>query len=264
MRTRQSLFRCFICLSMLVAPTGIAWSLDRCLPEKSLGGQFEINVKSHPQKTITVNELMLDRDMDRRLKELGKREDPERHLYRIEREGEGNLVGYLGFKESEWVEKINFKGPSKPATEMPMYREHAELLAEITTRIFQFKQVLENHDKYGLRLINMCGESRFESLKALDANIREQLKVYDSLEKLRQDLLGALSTFAEAGTCRDLSADYQECLKGSLRQLNDLSEKHYELQNKVDRMNKEPAGTEALSPARGNTGSQLEKTPQKY
>jgi hypothetical protein len=233
-------------------------------------GKFEITTKNQPETTIRVDSLGLDRNLDRilddrrimikygwtesQLKEWkrtsgrGQENQEERRFYRVEPEG------YLGFKESEWVNKLSFRALNKLMTESPEYKKYAELLSEITRTIFKFEKTLRTYDQSGLRLINTCNESQFKSLQAVDARIREQLNAYGLLQKLREDVLGLLQAFAETDACKDLVLDYQANLKQSVKELVELSEKNPGIENKVSKMLEQARDVKGQSQGRPNTG----------
>lgn len=248
-----------LCLVLLAASDGF------CQQQGSSGsteaeeeGRFEIILKSQPPKTIRVDSLMLDRDQDKILGDTGRVDQDERRFYRVE------PGGYLGFKESEWVDKLSFRAFSRPVTEMPMYKEYAELLAAITTTIFQFKQTLGAYDQFALRLVQVCDDSRFKSVQDIDNRIRDQLNAYSSLEKLRQNVLVSLKTFTETGACKDLVRDYEKSLNQSIQELSELSKKRHLIENRVNQMEKEARETLQRSRGQPPSGDPFNKTPLKY
>lgn len=178
-------------------------------------GVFMLTLKSPDQQTMTVDELVRDRDLNPKF------------LYRVK------TGGYIGFDESEWVDKIEFKVFERPVTELPEYKRFSKLLVDINAKIWSIKRTLEKYDLLALRLMNICDRSKFSSLQAVDDNILKQLSVYRRLLLLRSLVLNSLSRFQKERACRDLYADYQRTLNIYAKQLMDLSQNYRRLSRKA-------------------------------
>lgn len=247
MRNKAALPILFICLLIMAMPGGLLYSQQHYAPGENSVGEFEITVRNDPKRTIKVDELILDRDMDKQLNELYKPQKPKKYLYRTEKSGT-ETSGYLGFEESEWVEEIKFNVFNADVKERPLYKEFAELLADITSRIWLMKQTLMAYYQPALKLINICGDRRYGSLEAIEANIRDQLTVYDSLEELRKKVLTSVNSFTEISVCKDMSSDYQKLLDNYSRVLKDLSDNYESLKKKADALTKKMQPTSRKSP----------------
>ena len=188
---------------------------SQAVHESATDGVFMLTLKSPDRQTMTVDELVRDRDLNPKF------------LYRVK------TGGYIGFDESEWVEKIEFKVFERPVTELPEYKRFSTLLVEINAKIWRIKRTLEKYDLLALRLMNICDRSKFSSLQAIDDNILKQLSVYRKLLLLRSLVLNSLSRFQRDRACTDLYADYQRTLNIYSRQLMDLSQNYRRLSRKA-------------------------------
>lgn len=198
------LLMCFIAFVAVlfppVAPGQVARPTDR--PRE---GVFEITLKDpDARKMRTEDELIRDRDLN------------PRSLFRVK------AGGYLGFDESEWVEKIEFKVFDKPLSELPEFRAFGDLLDSINAKLWSINQVVSSYDLVALRLMNICDRSRFSTLQQIDDNIAQQLLVYKKLELLKQLVVNSLNRFVRERSCRDPYAEYQKTLELYSRRLAEL------------------------------------------
>ncbi len=178
-------------------------------------GVFVITLKTPQKRVMTVDELVRDRDLN------------PRSLYRVK------TGGYIGFDESQWVDRIEFKIFERPVTELDEYKRFSSLLVDINEKIWSIKRTLEKYDLLALRLMNICDKSKFSSLQAIDDNVLRQLTIYRKLLLLRSLVLNALSRFQRERACRDLYADYQRTLNIYEKQLTDLSRNYSRLSRKA-------------------------------
>ena len=177
-------------------------------PEKTRDGLFEITLKSLEPRTMIVDELVRDRDLNPGA------------LYRVK------TGGYLAFDEAEWVDKIEFKVFDRPVTELPQYKRFSELLVDINNKISGIKDVLGKYDQLALRLMNICDKSRFPTLQAIDENIVQQLTVHQKLLLLRDLVVNSLNRFVRDRSCVNRQAEYQKTLELYSRQLAELSQNY--------------------------------------
>ena len=186
-------FSCFVWVQPVVAA------------EKARDGVFEITLKgTDPPKTMTVDELVRDRDL------------LPGYLFRVK------AGGFLAFDESEWVDKVEFKVFEQPVTELPEYRRFAGLLQDVNRKIAEMKQVLGQHDQLAMRMMDMCGRVRYPTLQAIDEDIAVQLEQYRQLLLLRGLVVNSLHRFITERSCRDKYADYKKSLNIYTKQLNNL------------------------------------------
>lgn len=178
-------------------------------------GVFVVKLKTPERRIMTVDELVRDRDLN------------PRSLYRV------RAGGYIGFDESQWVDRVEFRVFERPVTELDEYKRFSSLLVEINDKIWEIKQTLGKYDLLAFRLMNICDKSKFSSLEAIDDNILKQLTVYRKLLLLRSLVLNALSRFQKDRACRDLYADYQRTLNIYERQLTELSKNYSRLSRKA-------------------------------
>jgi hypothetical protein len=178
-------------------------------------GVFVVKLKTPQRRIMTVDELVRDRDLD------------PRSLYRVK------TGGYIGFDESQWVDRIEFKVFERPVTELDEYKRFSSLLVDINEKVWSIKRTLEKYDLLALRLMNICDRSKFSSLQAVDDNVLRQLTVYRKLLLLRSLALNALSRFQKDRACRDLYADYQRTLNIYEKQLTDLTRNYNRLSRKA-------------------------------
>jgi hypothetical protein len=182
-----------------------AWAQPAASPEKARDGAFEVSLKgTDPQRTMSVDELVRDRDL------------LPGYLFRVK------AGGFLAFDESEWVDKIEFKVYEQPATELPEYRRFAGLLQDVNQKIVEMKQVLGQYDQLAMRMMDMCGRVRYPTLQAIDEEIAGQLEKYRQLILLRGLVVNSLQRFLTDRSCRDRYADYKKSLNIYTKQLNNL------------------------------------------
>lgn len=192
-------------LLALVAFSGPALAQTATTYEKAKDGVFEVSLKgTDPRRTMTVDELVRDRDLF------------PGYLFRVK------TGGFLAFDESEWVDKIEFKVFEQPVTELPEYRRFAGLLQDVNQKIMEMKQVLAQYDQLAMRMMDMCGKVRFKNLHAIDEDIAGQVEKYRQLEALRGAVVAALHKFITDRSCRDKYADYKKSLNIYTKQLNKL------------------------------------------
>ncbi|MFH1114747.1 MAG: hypothetical protein V1792_12595 [Pseudomonadota bacterium] len=178
-------------------------------------GVFVVKLKSPQTRTMTVDELVRDRDLN------------PKSLYRVK------TGGYIGFDEAEWVDRIEFKVFEPPVTDMEEYKRFSSLLVDINEKIWNIKRTLEKYDLLALRLMNICDKSKFSSLQAVDDNVLRQLTIYRKLLLLRSLVLNALNRFQKDRACKDLYADYQRTLGIYEKQLEDLTTNYSRLSRKA-------------------------------
>lgn len=175
--------------------------------EKTRDGVFEITLKgTHPPRTMTVDELVIDRDL------------LPGYLFRVK------IGGYLAFDEAQWVDRVEFKVSEQPVTEMPEYQRFASLLQDINQKIVEMKQVVGQYDQLAMRLMDMCGKVRFPNLRSIDEDISGQLEKYQQLLLLRGMVVESLHRFIADRSCRDKYADYKKSINIYTKQLNKLVE----------------------------------------
>src|SRR5271157_5668624 len=147
MSNKAGFLICSLSFFIVACLPGLVGAQEEIQPrEKTRDGLFEITLKSLEPRTMIVDELVRDRDLNPGA------------LYRVK------VGGYLAFDESEWVDKIEFKLFDRPVTELPQYRRYSELLTEINQKIWELKQQFDSYDLLALRMMNLCDESRFPTL----------------------------------------------------------------------------------------------------
>ncbi len=184
-------------------------------------GVFVVTMKTPKRRTMTVDELVRDRDLN------------PGSLYRVK------TGGYIGFDETEWVDKIEFKVFELPVTELEEYKRLSPLLVDINEKIWNIKRTLERYDLLALRLMNICDRSKFSSLQAIDDNILRQLTIYRQLILLRSLVLNALDRFQKERACSDRFADYKRTLSIYEKQLTELTKNYARLSRKALALAKE-------------------------
>jgi hypothetical protein len=217
MMTNKAGFLIF-CLSFFVVtslPIGVRAQEEMKPREKTRDGLYEITLKSPEPRTMIVDELVRDRDLNPAA------------LYRV------RTGGYLAFDEGEWVDKIEFKVFDRPVTELPQYKRFSELLVDINAKIVGIREVLGNYDQLALRLMNICDKSRFPTLQAIDENIVQQLTVYQKLELLRELVVNSLNRFVRDRSCVDKQAEYQKTLELYSKRLTELSQNYERLSRRA-------------------------------
>jgi hypothetical protein len=231
----------FLMAACLPALVGAQEEMRR--PEKTRDGVFEITLKSLEPRTMTVDELVRDRDLNPGA------------LYRVK------TGGYLAFEEAEWVDKIEFKVFDRPVTELPQYRRFSELLVDINNRISGIKDVLGNYDQLAMRLMNICDKSRFPTLQAIDENIVQQLTVHQRLLLLRDLVVNSLNRFVRDRSCVDRQSEYQKSLDLYTRRLAELSQNYDRLNRRAMQLAQDLKSTTGEQPESKKTGEQPPSPP---
>jgi hypothetical protein len=181
-------------------------------------GVYELTLKTGDAKRIMLDELTRDRDLN-----------PDA-LYRV------TTSGYLGFNESDWVEKLEFKVFDIPVTAMPEYKKLANVLADINEKISSIRQALRNYNQISLRLMKVCDKSLFPTLRSMDDNISQQLIVYRQLKALRELVANSLDRLVRKRSCVDRFARYDRDLSIYTKRLTNLCKDFDRLKKKaVDR-----------------------------
>ncbi len=178
-------------------------------------GVYELTLKTRDAKKIVLDELVRDRDLN-----------PD-SLYRV------TTSGYLGFNESDWVEKLEFKVFDIPVTAMPEYRKLANVLADINEKISAIRQALRNYNQLSLRLMKICDKSLFPTLRSMDENISQQLIVYQQLKALRELVANSLDRFVRKRSCVDRFARYDTDLNIYTKRLTNLCKDFDRLRKKA-------------------------------
>jgi len=233
-----------ICVLSLVAAVFPAATLGQeTRPmERPREGQFEITLKdTEHRKMRTEDELVRDRSLNPRA------------LFRVK------AGGYLGFDESEWVEKIEFKVFDKPLTELPEFRAFGGLLDDINAKLWSISSMLSSYDLVALRLMNICDRSRFSSLQAIDDNIAQQLLVYKKLELLKQLVVNSLNRFVRERSCRDPYVEYQKTLELYSRRLTELAENYEALYQRAMMLSQQVRPGTSREPAKPRWGGAPER-----
>ena len=178
-------------------------------------GVFELTLKTRHAKKIVLDELVRDRDLNPNA------------LYRV------TTSGYLGFNESEWVEKLEFKVFDIPVTAMPEYRKLGNVLADVNEKISAIRQALRNYNQLSLRLMKICDNSLFPTLRSMDENIAQQLIVYQQLKALRELVANSLERFVRKRSCVDRFARYDTDLNIYTKRLTNLCKDFDRLRKKA-------------------------------
>ncbi len=202
-------------LALSVAVRGDLCRAQAPMTERQQEGRFEITLRSPERKKIAVDQLVRDRDLD-----AGS-------IYRVK------TGGYLGFDESIWVDRIEFRVFDIPVTEMPEYREFTKLLVDINKRIWSIKNVLQRYDGVSFRLMNICDKSKFDGLRDIDQTIAQQLSIYKRLNLLRALVVNSLNRFVRDRSCVDRHARYEEELRVYTRRLTNLCDDYDRLKRKT-------------------------------
>lgn len=198
-------------------------------PEKVRDGLFEITLKTPEKRTIVVDEIVRDRDLNPGA------------IYRVK------TGGYLAFDESEWVDKIEFKVFDRPVTQLAPYKRFAELLVDINEKVSGIKQMLGSYDQLAFRLMNICDKSRFPSLQSIDDNIVQQLTIYKKLILLRSLVINSLNRFVRDRSCIDRYAEYQKSLNLYSQQLMELGKNYERLTRRALSLAQEPLSDQATA-----------------
>lgn len=202
-------------LYVMICVTLIAWQKSSQLacaqfemePEPGRLGRFEITVNTKPSTNISLEELALDPDQDKKISAPTASSTTRRFLYRIRQEG------YLAFDEEQWVGKIQFKMFNRPATQSPRYTRLAELLADVNKSIGEFRVTLNDYHQYGLRLIDFCNDPKFKSVDDLEASTSALHKRYGELLKMRDSIARNLAELTGELGCKEVAEDYKKKLK---------------------------------------------------
>ncbi len=211
-------------------------------PDRPREGVFEITLKDpEARKMRTEDELVRDRDLN------------PRSLFRVK------AGGYLGFDETEWVDKIEFRVFDKPLSELPEFRAFGGLLDDINVKLWAINHMLGSYDLVALRLMNICDRSRFSSLQAIDDNIAQQLLVHKKLELLKQLVVNSLNRFVRERSCRDPYVEYQKTLELYSRRLNELTENYESLYRRAMTLSQQVRPAESRESAKPRWGEPSEK-----
>jgi hypothetical protein len=212
-----------LCLLALTWMPGRVAAQDAGPSEKVRDGMFEITLKTPDKRTVVVDEIIRDRDLNPGA------------IYRVK------AGGYLAFEESEWVDKIEFKVFDRPVTELAPYKRFAELLVDINEKIWGIKQILGSYDQLAFRLMNICDKSRFPTLQSIDDNIVQQLTIYKKLILLRSLVINSLNRFVRDRSCIDRYGEYQKSLGLYGQQLMELGKNYERLTRRALTLAQEPA-----------------------
>jgi hypothetical protein len=220
---RKTLFLAsLVCLAALTGiPCNIA-AQESGTSDKVRDGLFEITLKTPDKRTIVVDEIVRDRDLNPGA------------IYRV------RAGGYLAFDESEWVDKIEFKVFDRPVTQLAPYKRFASLLVDINEKIWGIKQMLGSYDQLAFRLMNICDKSRFPSLQSIDDNIVQQLTIYKKLVLLRSLVINSLNRFVRDRSCIDRYGEYQKSLNLYSQQLMELGKNYERLTRRALTLAQEP------------------------
>jgi hypothetical protein len=232
------------CLSFLVViclPAGLRAQEEQEIKarEKTRDGLFQISLKSPVPRTMIVDELVRDRNLNPGA------------LFRVK------TGGYLSFDESEWVDRIEFKVFDRPVTELPQYKRYSELLVDINNKISGIMDMLGRYDQLALRLMNICDKSRFPTLQAIDENIVQQLTVYQRLVLLRELVVNSLNRFVRERSCVDRQAEYQKTLDLYTKRLTELGQNYERLTRRAMQFAQDLKVTAGEQPE----GKKAEETP---
>ncbi|MBI5571783.1 MAG: hypothetical protein HY914_17705 [Desulfomonile tiedjei] len=235
----------FCCLLIPAITPNAVCAQEEKPAEKVRDGLFEITLKTREPdaRKMIVDTLVRDRDLDPSA------------LFRVK------AGGYLGFDESEWVDKIEFKVDNPPVTELPEYKRFASLLVEINRKSWDIKEKLSQYDVLALRLLDICGKHRFSNLQAIDENVSEQLTAYRKLVLLRSLVVNSLNRFIADRSCRDKFKDYNKTLNIYSKQLDELSHNVGRLGNRAVNLSQE-LSSGALKEDKGKTGEDSPETPE--
>ncbi len=216
-------------LSILLA-AGLAPDTGAQAPpvqEEVADGVFELTLKTPDRKTIVVDKLVRDQDLD------------PQSLFRVK------TSGYLGFTESEWVDSVQFKVFDIPVTEMPDYKEFAELLVRINKKIWDIRGMLQQYNQRALRLMRICEQSEFSNLKDIDSHIVPQLAIYRELMLLRALVVNSMDRFVAQRSCVDRFNQYKTDLKMYTQRLTGLCQEFDRLKKKaLEAAEREPPATQ--------------------
>ena len=233
----------FCCLLILTLTPNAVCAQEEKPGEKVRDGVFEITLKTREPgvKKMIVDTLVRDRDLDPGA------------LFRVK------AGGYLGFDESEWVDKIEFRVDNPPVSELPEYRRFASLLVDINKKTWDIKEKLSQYDVLALRLMDICGKHRFSNLHSIDENVSEQLTAYRKLVLLRSLVVNSLNRFIAERSCRDKFKDYNKTLNIYSRQLDELSQNVERLGNRSLNLSAEVTSG-AMKEDKGKTGGDTPDT----
>lgn len=235
---------CLLALTLLPCVVG---AQEAGPPEKVRDGRYIITTRTPDHRKIRVGDLVPQSTELIRDRELNPSA-----IFRV------MTGGYLGFDESEWVDKIEFKVFDKPVTAFEPYKRFAELLVDINEKIWAIKQTLGSYDQLAFRMMNICDKSRFPNLQSIDDNIVQQLTIYKRLLLLRALVTNSLNRFVRDRSCIDRYADYQKSLNLYSQQLSELSRNFERLSRKALQLAQEVLPDKA-PPEQGKADAQLPK-----
>ncbi len=222
-------------LALVVAAFPAVGTAQEPATGEARDGVYQITLKTEKSTRIILDELVRDRDLDPKA------------IYRP------STGGYLAFGEREWVEKIEFKVFDIPVSMMPDYGKYSKVLVDINKSLWSIRQVLSSYDDLSFRLMDICGKSKFLSLRAVDRNIVQQLSVYKRLILLKSLVTNALARFVRDRTCVDRFDKYESELDLYTKRLTELCRDY-------DRLRRRALEAAQQSVKSNPAGSQSSKT----
>jgi|GEM_PF-549716 len=232
-----------------------AWAQSEVESELDRLGQFEITVNTKPPKNISIEDLTLDPDQDKKLNVPTADSKKKRFLYRLRHEG------YMAFEEEQWVGRIQFKMFNRPATQSRQYAELAQLLTDVNQGIKEFKETLHDYQQYGIRLIDFCNYPLFRSIDGLEASLRVELDTYKQLLDMRQRIANDLMELTGEVGCKEVAEDYRKKLKDLRGNLNRILSQTQPLGQRYQGLKKELPHGSRKENRPSSTKSQPEPSP---
>ena len=199
-----------LCVALLLGQPG-AMAQKTPQQDEIIEGVYEIILNTRERKTIMLDRLFRDRDLDPHA------------IYRV------TADGYLAFDERNWVKSIEFKVFDIPVIQMPEYKEFTETLVAINKRLWSIKLVLRSYDELALRLMNLCNNTKFSSLQEIDSNIVQQLAIYRNLLLLKSLVVNSLNTFIRERSCVNKFDEYRKQLESATSRLTELCKNYQRL-----------------------------------
>ncbi len=204
-----------ICLLMLSNQCLAAEGGEDKDRENERDGYFELTLKTPDSKKITIPDVVRDRDLNPKA---------------IFRRKTG---GYISFEDADWIDRIEFKVSPIPVHTMPEYRKFARVLVDINQNLSRISDSLTWHDKFSMRLMNLCDKSAFNDLKAIDQNIVQQLEIYRSLILLRALVVNSLNRFVKDRSCVDKYKEYSDQLNRAKKDLTEICGRYEALKDRA-------------------------------
>lgn len=193
-----------------------AWAqVPRPGGERVLDGVYEITLKTPDRRKIVVDKIIRDRDLDAKA------------IFRVK------AGGYLAFRESDWVDEVEFRVFDVPLTALTQYRKFANLLVDINKRTTAINDTLRKYDEFAFRLMNICGKREFSTLAEIDQNVVQQLAIYQRLVLLRSLVVNSLARLVRERSCVDRFARYKSDLEIYSKQLTKLCKDYERLRKKA-------------------------------